>query len=132
MAGERQPTYRALVATLRRMMSTFEETFIVLDALDEWSDAMELLNGVEEIHGLEEVCARVLTTSRKEKTIEEIMQQLTSERERICLWNEHVNADISAYITDRLQSDGSLKRWQKEPVIRTEIETTLMSKADGI
>lgn len=28
-----------------------EETFIVLDALDECIDAMELLNGLEEIHG---------------------------------------------------------------------------------
>lgn len=34
MDGERQPTSEALTATLRRMMRTFEEVFIVLDALD--------------------------------------------------------------------------------------------------
>ena len=38
MNGARQPTPDMLLTTLHQMMESFEETFIILDALDEYSE----------------------------------------------------------------------------------------------
>jgi len=132
MDGERQPTYGTLAATLRRMMSIFEETFTVLDALDECRKREKLLKDIEEIFGWQDVNTRILATSRKERAIKQSMEQLTTKQERICLRHELIQADIRAYIHDRLQFNRRLKRWQKVPDLPLEVETALMSKADGM
>lgn len=130
--GERQPAQNALLAALRGMLSATEETFIVIDALDECMDRSELLANIEEILGWTEINMHILTTSRKERVIEESMGSLTAERSRINLQSALINPDICVYIRDRLQSDRKLKRWQKEPNLQLEIESILMSKADGM
>lgn len=50
MNDERQPTHDKLLATLHQMMKSFEETFIILDALDECLKRRELLEDIEEIN----------------------------------------------------------------------------------
>ncbi len=130
--GERQPTCDALLVTLRRMMSTFEETFIIVDALDECMVPLELLADIEEIFGWTETNMHILASSRNERAIETSMKSMTTEEGRIDLRSALVNPDIRAYVRNRLQSDRKLKRWQNEPDIRFEIESVLMSKADGM
>lgn len=60
------------------------------------------------------------------------MELITAEGERINLLSTLVNPDIRTYIRHRLQSDQKLKRWHKEPSIQLEVESVLMSKADGM
>jgi len=50
MNGERQPTHDMLLATLHQMMKSFEETFIILDALDECLERRELLEDIKKFN----------------------------------------------------------------------------------
>jgi hypothetical protein len=43
-----------------------------------------------------------------------------------------VNDDIRTYVHKRLRTDQKLKRWQNRSEVQQEIETVLMSKADGM
>ena len=130
--GGRQPTCEVLSETLRQMMASLEDTYIVIDALDECAERDELLTDLEEIASWEDANLHVLATSRREKDIEDALTPLSNARNRISIQSALVNADIRTYIHDRLQTDRKLKRWQKHPKVQLEIEDTLMRKADGM
>jgi len=132
MNGERQPTHDMLLATLHQMMRSFEETFIILDALDECLERRELLEDIEEFNCWTNVNLHILSTSRREKDIEERIEPLTHDRGKMSIDSVRVNDDIRAYVHERLQADPELKRWRKEPNVQQEIENTLMDKADGM
>ena len=130
--GERQPTRDMLLATLHQIMESFEETFIILDALDECSERGELLEGLEEFYHWTDVNLHILSTSRREKDIEERLEPLTHCQGKIPIDSIHVNNDIRAYVHGKLQTELKLKRWCKEPRVQREIEDALMEKADGM
>lgn len=130
--GGQQPTLSMLLATLHRMMELFEETFIILDALDECSERQELLEDIEEFYHWTDVNLHILSTSRREKDIEDRIETLAHCQGKIRIDSMHVNDDIRAYIHDKLQTDLKLKRWGKEPKAQQEIENALMDKADGM
>lgn len=132
MNGERQPTPSMLLATLHQMMESFEETFIILDALDECSDRQELLEDIEEFNHWTDVNLHILSTSRREKDIEERIEPLAHCEGKIRIDSIHVNDDIRTYVHEKLQTDMKLKRWYKEPKVQQEIENALMDKADGM
>lgn len=114
------------------MMTSLEDTYIILDALDECAERDELLTDLEEVASWEDANLHVLATSRREKDIEEALTPLSEARNRISIQSALVNADIRTYIHDRLQTDRKLKRWQKYPKVQLEIEDTLMRKVDGM
>ena len=132
MNGGRQPTPSMLLATLHQMMESFEETFIIFDALDECSEREELLEDIEEFNRWTDVNLHILSTSRREKDIEERIEPLVHDKGRIHIDSMHVNEDIRAYVHEKLQTDVKLKRWYKEPKVQQEIENALMEKADGM
>jgi hypothetical protein len=130
--GKRQPVTDALLETLRQMVREFDEAFIILDALDECKERQELLEDIEKLAEWKTEKLHILTTSRKEKDIEELIEPLVNRQANICIQSALVNNDIHAYVHERLQTDRKLKRWQKKPEVRQEIERTLMDKADGM
>jgi len=130
--GERQPTHDMLLATLHQMMESFEETFIILDALDECLERRELLEDIEEFNCWTDANLHILSTSRREKDIEERIEPLAHDWGKISIDSVRVNDDIRAYVHERLRADPGLKRWRKEPKVKQEIENTLMDKADGM
>ena len=130
--GERQPTEEALLNTLRQLMTSLGDTYIILDALDECTERDELLADIEEIVSWKELNLHLLTTSRKEPDIEEVLTPLSDKRNRIAIQSALVDADIRTYIHGRLQTDRKLKRWQKHSNVQMEIENTLTRKADGM
>jgi len=132
MNGGRQPTHDMLLAALHQMIESFEETFVILDALDECSERQELLEDIEEINRWTDVNLHILSTSRREKDIEERMEPLAYDRGKMSIDSVRVNDDIRAYVHERLRADPGLKRWRKEPKVQLEIENTLMDKADGM
>ncbi|KAL9133097.1 MAG: hypothetical protein Q9175_005728 [Cornicularia normoerica] len=115
MNGGRKPTFEALLETLHQMTTAFENTFIVLDALDECKERPELLADIERLVSWEDTDLRILATSRREKNISAL-----------------VNADIRAYVHDQLQTNKKLQRWQNKLEVQMEIEETLMKKANGM
>ena len=130
--GERQPTFDVLLKTLRRMMASLEDIYIIIDALDECTEREQLLTGLEEMASWDDVSLHMLTTSRRETDIEEVLKLLSDERNRISIQSALVNADIRTYTHDRLQNDRKLRRWLKHPGVQLEIEDTLVEKAAGM
>ena len=132
MNGKRQPTYDMLQTALHEMISCFAETYLILDALDECSERRELLVSIREVASWRDANIHILTTSRREKDIEESLEPLCGDHGKIYVQGTLVNNDIRAYIQGRLQTDRDLIKWQKKPGIRQKIEDTLMEKADGM
>jgi hypothetical protein len=132
MSGKQQPMANELLATLRQMVQEFDDIFIILDALDECKDRQELLTDIEEMVGWKSEKLHILTTSRKEKDIEEWLEPFLNDQEKICIHSTLIDDDIRVYVHERLQTDRRLKRWQKKPGVQQEIEETLMGKADGM
>ena len=132
MNGERQPVYDSLLLILHQMMRLFAETYLVLDALDECLERQELLGAINELNGWKDVNLHILTTSRWERDIEESLEPLCNEHDKICIQSIHINDDIRAYIHGRLQTDRDFQRWRDKPKVQLEIEDTLMFEADGM
>jgi hypothetical protein len=132
MHGERQPTSDVLLITLQQMIRGFDEIFVVLDALDECKERRELLKDIDKIARWKMGKLHILTTSRREKDIDELLDSLVNDERKFCIQNELVNDDIRAYIQKRLQGDPNLKRWRNKPEVQQEIETNLMGKAGGM
>ncbi|SLM40588.1 P-loop containing nucleoside triphosphate hydrolase, partial [Lasallia pustulata] len=130
--GERQPDVEGLLIVLKEVVEGFDETYIVLDALDECSDREELLERMGEIQGWKLQQLRMLVTSRWLIDIKESLEPLTEPRGRICIQSSLVDADILTYVRGRLQNDRALKRWRGMPQVQEEIETTLKEKANGM
>jgi hypothetical protein len=132
MDGERQPTSDALLTTLRQMILEFDETFVILDALDECKERQNLLEDIDEIVTWKMGKLHILATSRRENDIRESLEPLINDENTICIQSELVTDDIRTYIHERLLTDRKLRRWQKKPEVQREIETTLIGKADGM
>ncbi|KAH0534081.1 hypothetical protein FGG08_007315 [Glutinoglossum americanum] len=132
MNGMQQPVAGELLATLRQMVQEFDQTFIILDALDECKERQELLMDINEIARWKNRKLHMLATSRREKEIEEWLEPLINDREKICIQSALVNDDIRAYVHERLQTDWRLRRWQNKPEVQQEIQRTLMDKVDGM
>ncbi len=130
--GNRQPTREMLLSTLRQMVNSLENIYMILDALDECVDRDELLEHLKQILLWEDVNLHVLATSRREQDIEDALTPLTDTQTRISIQSNLINADIRTYVHDRLQADRKLKRWQKNPEVQREIEDALMMKAHGM
>ncbi len=127
--GERQPSGENLLTTLHQIMTSFEETYIILDALDECGDRSELLTDLQDIFNWKDVNCRIIVISRREKDIQDGLMPSIKQARALCIHSALIDADIRQYIHDRLQSDRKLKKWQKE---QFEIEDALMHKANGM
>ena len=128
--GLRGPTNESMMEALHHMIGFFDETFVVIDALDESSardEVLEIMKGVAEFR---DVGCHLWMTSRREHDIEDSMNKL-SFVEKISIRTDVVDEDIRAYISDRLQTDRGLARW-RNPEIQQEIVNTMMTKAGGM
>ena len=130
--GGRQPTFEVLLETLRQMMTSLGDIYVIIDALDECTEREQLLTDLEEMASWEGVSLHMLATSRRETDIEEALKLLSDESNRISIQSALVNADIRIYTHDRLQNDRKLRRWLRHPEVQLEIEDTLVKKAAGM
>jgi hypothetical protein len=89
--GQRQPSLESLLDMLKEMIHEFPHTDIVLDALDECIDRIELLNILERIAGWQLDELHFLVTSRKEKDIENSLEIIVKDSQIICLDSNHVD-----------------------------------------
>ncbi|KAF2178431.1 hypothetical protein K469DRAFT_599451, partial [Zopfia rhizophila CBS 207.26] len=74
----------------------------------------------------------LLVTSRRERDIESSLECFVDRQHTISLQSELVDKDIQRYVQQRLSDDKSLRKWQKDPAIRQEIENTLTKGACGM
>jgi Cdc6-like AAA superfamily ATPase len=130
--GERQPDMENLMEVLKDIIECLDETSIVLDALDECSEREELFKRISEVQTWKPQQFHLLVTSRRLPDIEEALAPLTNSQDRVCIQSKVVDADILAYVNERLQNDQRLSRWRNKPQVQEEIRSQLMEKADGM
>ncbi|KAH8803296.1 hypothetical protein F5884DRAFT_903864 [Xylogone sp. PMI_703] len=126
--GQRQSKTDELLRVLENVLRGHREMFIIIDALDECQDRERLLALIETIVDWKIQNLRILVTSRKERDIEEYLEHLATEQ--IPLQSATVNNDIRIHISERLKNDPKLNIWPAS--VQTEIEKTLMGRADGM
>jgi hypothetical protein len=130
--GNRQPSLDALMNVLEQMLQEFPQSYLILDALDECADRVELMRILKQMARWQLEETRVLVTSRKERDIESSLEEIVNRECIICLQHQVVDKDIQTYVRQRLSDDKGLKKWQKGAEIRQEIETVLMEGSRGM
>ena len=126
--GRQQPTSDALTLTLQHMVEDFQQTFIIVDALDECKEREDLLQLIENIVNWKLEKLHILATSRRERDIEEALEPLITGQ--ICIQSALVNADIHIHLCERLRNDPKLRKWPAN--VQMEMEKTLMEGAHGM
>jgi hypothetical protein len=130
--GQRQPSEHALLEATQQMIRDFPQVYVLLDALDECSQRKNLMDILQIIAGWQLQNLHLFVTSRKERDIESSLEGFIENKNKICLQSELVDKDIELYIQKKWLDDKSLRKWEKDPTIKQEIETTLMRGARGM
>lgn len=111
-----QPQMSNLKMTLRSVIDESEQSFLIIDALDECIDAKgtreEILTFLTELSGWSLPQLHVLITSRKELEIEKSLTSLKS-MSSVCIQTQQ-QGDIEKYVESVLETDSSLKKWKFE------------------
>ncbi|KAF2488658.1 HET-domain-containing protein, partial [Lophium mytilinum] len=126
------PSLDDLLEVLHQMILVFPQSYLILDALDECADRAVLMDLLETMAGWRLYNLHVLVTSRKEHDIESSLESIVEKQNTICLETKLVDKDIQKYVRGRLRDDKSLRKWQKDPIMRREIEARLMEGAHGM
>ncbi|KAF1933118.1 uncharacterized protein M421DRAFT_24692, partial [Didymella exigua CBS 183.55] len=130
--GQQQPSLRALLDVTRQVAQEFAHVYVVVDALDECTQRSELMNMLETVAGWRLDNLRLLMTSRKERDIENSLEEFIKDDDTICLQGDVVDQDIQLYVQQRLRVDKGLAKWNKDAAVRQEIEDVLMGGARGM
>jgi hypothetical protein len=130
--GQRKPSLHALLDVTRQVAQEFAHVYVVLDALDECSQRLELMHMLETVARWQLNNLRLLMTSRKERVIERSLEGYVEEENAVCLQRDIVDQDIQRYIKQRLHGDKGLAKWNKDAAVRQEIEAALMGGARGM
>jgi hypothetical protein len=124
-----KPIYEeASTSTLRELVLTFHNVYIIFDALDESSDCEEILQLIRTIQGWDLARLHLLATSRQLANIEESLLDLVTDQ--ICLQDSKMNEDIFIYLADTLKNDKSFTKWP--PDIKFQIKNKLLEGEDGM
>jgi hypothetical protein len=129
---QRQPTLNALLEVIPQVIHQFKHVYIVLDALDECTQRLELLHLLKLIDGWQLSNMHLLVASRKERDIEDSLRDYVREEDVVDLQRDVVDKDILHYVQQRLSDDKGLAKWNKDATIRQEIEDALMRGARGM
>lgn len=119
----------ALAGLLR---NSTEETYILVDALDEVSDSNirnEVINRLTNWYSQNSTHTHILVTSRDVLNIREAIKDIEIPHHSIRLAETVVRADINDYIQSRLEGS-DFKRCG--PALKEKIRDTIKSKSDGM
>ncbi|KAF3004786.1 hypothetical protein E8E13_002498 [Curvularia kusanoi] len=130
--GKEPPPLHVLTGIFRQTMLELDQVHIVIDALDECKQRVELLELLGTMSGWQMEHVHVLVTSRRERDIEISLSSIVHKDNVVCLQNEAVDEDIQNYIRQRLSSDQNLAKWRKDVALQQKLETTLTSGARGM
>lgn len=134
--GIQQPSIESLHATLLGMIQEAGEVWVIFDALDECQTRSEhrpwgLLPWIQRFRD-SQMNGHILITSRPEQDIESAVRSRACDEDIIPIQSGLIDGDICSYVHTRVKEHEGLERWQSQPEIQTEIETTLREKANGM
>ena len=130
--GTQQPNLGDLIAILKTMIGLFDQTYIVLDALDECTglERDSALRFLAEMKSWDIQTLHVSVTSRSLLEIEEATECLCAFRVDLHGETAHIEHDIGRYLQDRLENDPHLRKWGTTE--KALITKTLIKRADGM
>lgn len=121
-----------LKMTLRSVINESEQSFLIIDALDECVDEngtrREILTFLTDLSTWNLPQLHILVTSRKEPEIEKSLTSL-EKLSSICI-QTHQQKDIEKYVKSVLQTDPDFAKRSFD--IKQEIQDTLTEKSAGI
>jgi len=128
------PPEQALADCLRQLVREFDETYLILDALDECprnEHRRDVLQTLVDLRAWEEPGLHLLVTSRDEPDIRDrLREQLgDSADEAVPLRNASVDRDIASFVSGSLKKDHRLRRWVQH---HDQIEAALTKGAQGV
>ena len=128
-----QPPIDNIKRALRSALELPEQTFIVIDALDECilgdGGRAEILTLVSEISRWVLPNVHILVTSRKEPDIERSLIPLVT-CTPVCVQTELIQNDIRSYVRSHLTADLDLNKWHSD--VKKEIAEALVDGAHGM
>ena len=113
-----------LISLIRRRE---QETFIIIDALDEAPERQDTLSMLEIIVGKKLDNLHLMVFSRLELEIRQCFEPLVTNS--ISIRGEGLDGDISLYIQRRIQEDPIMRRW--EDPLKREVDASLVRGANG-
>ena len=128
MQGLSIPSDDKLQEALRQLISGFDTTYILIDALDECSDWEEILEFIETLHKWDLWQCHLLVTSRKEQQIVELIMAMKPME--VDMSQMPIDNDIEKYIDSMICSSMELKKWKSEE--KGLIKQVLLEKAKGM
>lgn len=130
--GARQPKLCELRQTLQDLVQSFNDTFVILDALDECKEREQLLADIQKFVKWQLEGLHILVTSRREGDIKATLDPLVNIKQNIDIQSEVVDRDIRIYVREILQGAQGLRRWRNKPLVQDEIEKALTENANGM
>ncbi|KAF7520534.1 hypothetical protein G7054_g12729 [Neopestalotiopsis clavispora] len=132
--GKVQPSFESLQRAFMKTIGGVEEVRIVLDALDECTPRGELLAWLRSINQdlSQHVNMYVLVTSRPEQDIESAIKRYANNEQIIAIRDDLLEADIRNYVQARVREHEGLSRWRGHKEIQSQIEASLLEKANGM
>jgi ankyrin repeat domain-containing protein 50 len=124
------PPDEALLNCLCQLVQSFENVYILLDALDESprdKHRGEMLQALVNLRALSEPGLHLLVTSREEPDIRNELE--ASQEETISMKNDSVDDDITAFISSHLRGNRRIRKWEK---YYDKIEASLTERAKGV
>jgi hypothetical protein len=106
----------------------FDNVFIVIDALDECTTTVELMEFLENVIRWKHMSLHLLVTSRRVVEIEEVLEGSVDASQSLAISN--VDEDIKLYVSQILQKDKSFTRWDQESLL--EINKVLTEGEHGM
>ena len=126
--GRTQPSSGAIVDALQDILAVGNQTYIIVDALDECVERKELCLWLKKVTASALPNVRILCTSRRERDLEEYLESLATTV--VDFENNLVDNDVRIYLKSQLRSDKRLSKWA--PEVQKEIEDNLMADAHGM
>ena len=125
--GARPPSMEELFDLIRDVLKgKLCHTYLVLDALDECADRMELLKGLVKLNSNSDLKVNILVTSREERDIKQEFTGLPSH----CLREADIAGDVELYVTAEMEREKRFKNIP--PVVKLRIKSTLVEGAKGM
>ncbi|KAI0454305.1 hypothetical protein F5B21DRAFT_504410 [Xylaria acuta] len=128
------PPDRALLGCLRQLLRSFDDAYIILDALDESPRdryRKAILQTLVDLRVWSEPGLHLLVTSREEPDIRDVLLEELGALpdEIISMRNDAVDNDIKSFVSGSLKSERRLRKWGK---YHDQIETALTERANGV
>jgi hypothetical protein len=126
--GRSQPSVKSLQSVLLAILESFDDIYIVLDALDECAKKNDVLKWIKEMTSWRKGKLHLLATSRPDEDIAKHLRLL--DPDHVYIKQDLVTHDIEMYIDRILDGEDSFEQWGDR--IKAVIKNTLLKNAGGM